>query len=150
MRDVSAYQGRLPDRRPFQRDRFSRTAYLLLGEAGSTLSQPPRGVQRRRPHIVEKAPELGQAVRAGPVQPAGAVAALVQQRGVLEHGEVLAHRCPAHVERGGDLPRGQLVVRDQPQDLAPPRFGEGLQGPVDQLHSPTVFPSGSANKAIRP
>ena len=59
---------------------------------------------------------------------ATALAPLGEQAGVLEHGEVLAHRGARDVERRRDLAGGELVVGHQAQDRAAPRLHEGAQG----------------------
>ncbi|HJY62061.1 MAG TPA: hypothetical protein VJ418_37245 [Streptosporangiaceae bacterium] len=58
---------------------------------------------------------------------ASAVAARRADRGgrgqarLTQHSEVLGDRRFGHREGSGDLPRGQLAVPDQAQDLAPDR-----------------------------
>ena len=62
--------------------------------------------------------------QAGGVEPAGAVAALLQQAGVLQHTQVLGHGLGGDVEVLGDLAGGQLAVADEGEDAPPLRFGE--------------------------
>lgn len=136
------------------------TAYEALARSAATGAPVSIGrgvrlerVQRVRPHVVQKGPQRGQSLAAGLVQPAGTVPALVQQTGTLQHGQMLAHRRPGHLERARDLPGGQLDVADQPEDLPPPWFGQRAKHVVEgrsYFHRPTLLPSGSANIAIWP
>src|SRR5262249_58962131 len=84
--------------------RSSGGGLVIAGYPALGLDEPAGGVERGRPHLVEKLAEPGQALRPGVVEPPGAVAPLGEQPGVLEHGQVLADRGPGHVERRRDLP----------------------------------------------
>src|SRR5213080_2172515 len=100
---------------------------FVVNDSTLRLDELPGGVQRCGPQVVQQLPEPGQALRPGTVQPAGAVAPLGQQPGVLQHGQVLADRGTGHLERRGDLAGRQLLVCDETQDGAPARLGEGPQ-----------------------
>ena len=57
----------------------------------------------------------------------------VSRPAFFEHRQVLADGGPGDVEGGGDLARGQFLVRDQPQDGAAARLGDRLQRLVGRL-----------------
>ena len=114
-----------------------------LRPSGSTLAEG------RRPHAIQELPQPVQALGPGPVEPPGALPPLGQQSGVLQHAQVLADRGPRHVERGGDLPRGQLVIGDEPQDGAAPWLGDRLQGLVGRVPAPGRIPARARAKIGR-
>jgi hypothetical protein len=77
------------------------------------------------PEAIEEAPELGQPLGAGLVEPARPFAALAQQPGLLEHGQVLGDGRARDLEARGDLTRAQLAIPHELEDLAPVRLGDG-------------------------
>ena len=131
------------------------------------LDKATGGVEGAGPHIVEEPAELGEARRAGTVQPTGAVPSLGEKARLLEDGEVLADRWAGDVEGRGNLARGKLFMGDESQDGPPSRFSQGPEGvvgvvalghglamclrvPGRHAQRPTGLPSGSAKMAIRP
>src|SRR5687768_1258835 len=70
----------------------------LLFELGGEL-QPREAVG---PELAEEVLEVGHALGAGAVEPAGALAPLAEEAGVLEHGEMLGDGRAGDVEFGGD------------------------------------------------
>ncbi len=89
------------------------------------------------PKALQEGAQPHQAFRARPVEPAGAVAALAEEPGVLEDAEVLRGCRTAHPEMGGNFPGGQLLVANQAQDPLAARLGDGPQG---GLHAPYFKP----------
>src|SRR5258708_4101725 len=97
-------------------DTFAPTSLLALG----SLAQQ---IQPFVPQAFEEAPQVGQALGPGPVEPSGAGAPLADQPRVLENSQVLRHSRAGHVEMRGDRPRRQLLVTNQPQDVSPSGLG---------------------------
>src|SRR6266851_2511166 len=59
-----------------------------------------------------------------------ALAALVDQPGLVQHLQVTGDRLAGDVEMAGDLTDRAGVAGDEPEDDAPARFGERLEGRV--------------------
>src|SRR5215469_11334735 len=123
---------------------------VIAGYSALGLDEPAGGVERGRPHLVEKLAEPGQALRPGAVEPPGAVAPLGEQPGVLEHGQVLADRGPGHVERRRDLAGGELVAGHEPQDGAPARLRERPEDLVGRLVVRSRHPAAHRCAPVRP
>src|SRR5580693_8240444 len=87
-------------------------------------------VERVGPELVEHGAHGLQRGRLKTVEPAGALAALLEQAGPLEHREVLADRLLRQGEVRGDLSGRELRVLNEPDDLAPVRVGERPQDDV--------------------
>src|SRR5664279_63028 len=88
----------------------------------------------RRPSSGGGGPELGEQFAhrlerlvAQRVEAAGALAALGEKAGLLEHADVLADRLLGEGEARRDLARGQLGALDEAQDLSAVRVGERPQ-----------------------
>jgi hypothetical protein len=94
------------------------------------------GLQRLQPavpELLQERPDLGEPLGTGAIEPTGALAALADEPRVAQHAQVLGDRGPGHVgEVGGDGARRQLLVADEAQDGASPRFDDGFEG---SLHS---------------
>src|SRR5207249_8589051 len=117
--------------------------------SGSPRSRPPARLQRRSsspslrsllsfgfalecleplvPERLEEGLELRQSLRPGPVEPLRAVPSLGHQTRLLQDAQVLRDRGPRDVELRCDLPRRELAVADERQDLPPPRRCDRLQ-----------------------
>ena len=87
-------------------------------------------VERVRPELVEHVAHGLQRGRLEAVEPAGALAPLLEQAGPLEHREVLADRLLRQGEVRGDLSGRELGVLNEPDDVAPVRVGERPQDDV--------------------
>jgi hypothetical protein len=98
---------------------------------------------------LEDVPQSDQPFRASPVEPAGAIAALVKQTGVLQYREMLADRRTGDFERRRDLARGEFVVGHELQDGAPARFGQGPQHRVGALADRFWFANPFAHRQLR-
>src|SRR3954470_2892925 len=79
------------------------------------------------PELVEEHLELDEPLRTCAVEAPGAVASLVHEPRLLQHGQMLGDRRPGYVDMRRDLARGQLPDRREPQDPAPVRGGDRLQ-----------------------
>src|SRR5580658_4172598 len=86
------------------------------------------------PEHLEVVTQLGQALGPGPVDDPRGVATALEQAGLDEHPKMLGDGGTAELEVRGDLPRGELVVGHEPQDLAPVRLGDGSEGGVHTLN----------------
>ena len=80
--------------------------------------------QSLAPELVEELAQLGETFGADAVQAPGAVAALIEQSGVLEDAEVLRDRGTGDVEVRRDRARAQLVVADEMQDVTASGLGQ--------------------------
>jgi hypothetical protein len=109
------------------------------------LLQASQGI---RPELVKQAAEWLERLWAQCVESARPLAALGEQTGPLEYGEVLADRLLGDVEVGGDLAGGQLAVLDQPQDLAPMRVGERPQDCVGPTAGSTAARPGGRRRLL--
>src|SRR4029077_2508456 len=85
------------------------------------------GRQPLVPELVQEGAKLGEALGPHAVEASGGVASFIHEPGLLEDGQMLGDRRPRHVEMRGDLSRRELLVADEPQDLAPARSGDRLQ-----------------------
>jgi hypothetical protein len=89
----------------------------------------PQGLEPLVPELLEEVAQITEALRAGPVEPAGTVAAFAQERRLAQHTQVLRDRRPRDVgEVRGDCSGRKLVVAHEPKDLAPAWLGDGLEG----------------------
>src|SRR5439155_22434570 len=79
------------------------------------------------PELLEELLELGEPLRAYPVQASRAVASLAHEPRLLQDIQVLRDRGPRDVEMRCDLARAQLPVTDEREDLTTPRCGDCLQ-----------------------
>src|SRR6266702_6995376 len=111
----------------------NRSLTLLL----SVLPRVARVGQRAFELAEMAGPEVGQELlhRAETVlvdheQVTRALAALVDQPGLVQHLQVPGDRLAGDVEMAGDLPDRAGVPGDQPEDGAPVGFGERLEGRV--------------------
>src|SRR5258708_4834776 len=103
----------------------------------SVLRRVARVCQRAVQHAEMAGPEVGQELlhRAETVwvdheQVTRALTALVDQPGLVQHLQVTGDRLAGDVEMAGDLTDRAGVAGDEPQDRAPGRFGERLEGPA--------------------
>jgi len=76
------------------------------------------------PELVQERPKLLQTLAASAIVPACAVPAHRQQVRVGEHGQVLRHGRARHLKLRCDLPGGELVFQDHPENRAAPRFSQ--------------------------
>jgi hypothetical protein len=83
------------------------------------------------PELVDVLAESREALWASAVEAPDALAALVQQPGLPQHGQVLRDGRPGDLEVGCDLACAQLVIPDEAEDLAPARLGERPHRGVD-------------------
>src|SRR5213075_2585777 len=83
----------------------------------------------------------------GPVNAAGALAALDHKPGLLEHAQVLADRRPGHLELCRDLSRRQLPIPDQLEDAQPAWRGDHLQRFHD-ASLPSTPPAGARRRPV--
>src|SRR5262245_4472713 len=83
----------------------------LLGFSGGLESE-----QVVIPEAFEPGPELGDPIGTGSIPAPRAVAALDDQAGLAQDGEMLGDRGPADLERGGDIRRRPLAVQDELED----------------------------------
>src|SRR5271154_4604066 len=74
--------------------------------------------QRVRPELIEQLAHRCERVRVEPVQPAGAFTAFLQEAGLLQHRQVLAHRLLREREVRRDLSGRELAVPNEADDLA--------------------------------
>src|SRR6266568_4516628 len=79
------------------------------------------------PELLEEVLELGEPFGTYAVQASGAVASLAHEPRLLQDVQVLGDRRPRDVEVRCDLAGAQLVVADEPEDLAPPGRGDCFQ-----------------------
>src|SRR5580704_5080840 len=86
-----------------------------------------QSLQRVRPEFLEHLAYRRQGISVEAVQPAGAHSALLQQAGLLQHRQVLAHRLLREREVRRDLSGRELAVPNEADDLAPVRVGERPQ-----------------------
>ena len=92
------------------------------------LIQLRQSVELRRPHLLQRLPEWPERLQVGSVKVALALAPDPYKAGLTEDAEVLRYGAKANIEALGDVAGGELLVPDQAQDLAAPRFGDHLQG----------------------
>ena len=155
-------------RRPRRGRHLSGRGPVILVDPSFSLDEASGRVEGAGPHVVPELTQLGQALGAGTVQPAGAVPTLGQEARVFQDREVLAHGRAGDVEGGCDLAGGKLLVGDELQDGPPSRLSQGPErivggvvhicgtpprrSPARGRHAqrPTGLPSGSAKMAIRP
>jgi hypothetical protein len=85
------------------------------------------GFQRTQtlgPEDLEGRPELGDRLRARAVESLRAVASLGDEAGLFQDAKVLRDRGPGDVEATRDVADGELLARDEAEDLAPSWFSE--------------------------
>ena len=110
--------------------------FAVLRRLGD-VAQP---LEARCPVVVEERAQLRHRVGVRPVEPAGAVAPLGHEVGLLEHGQVLRDRRTGDVAKlVGDVGGRQLLRPHQAQDRPAPRLGERLEGGVHTRHVSRVL-----------
>src|SRR5262249_26423658 len=72
------------------------------------LGSQPQPLETIGPELVQEVAQTGKWLRARPIEPAGAVAALAEQAGLAQRRQVLGDSRPGDVEARGDLARAQL------------------------------------------
>src|SRR3954471_24475927 len=88
-----------------------------------------QGVEAVVPESVEELAQRRQAFRPRAVEPAGAVAALLDEPGLAQRPQMLGHGRPGHVgEVRRDRAGRELVLADQAENLAAARLGKGVDG----------------------
>src|SRR3954464_6023013 len=87
-------------------------------------------LEPRVPEVLDERLDVHQPLRAGAVEPLGAVAPLIHQPRLLEDGQMLRDRRPGHVEMRRDVARAELVAPDEEEDLPPALGGESFQAGV--------------------
>lgn len=80
------------------------------------------------PHGLQHGPKRSKRFLVGPVEPAVAVGAHVDEAGTAQDGEVLGHRTECDLESLGDFARCQFLVPDQAKDLTSVWLGYDLEG----------------------
>src|SRR5262249_25337023 len=79
------------------------------------------------PELLEERLQLGEPLGTGAVEAPGAVASLAHEPRLLQHAQMLRDRRPREFEVRRDLPRGELVIRDEPEDRPAMRRGDRFQ-----------------------
>src|ERR1700693_6369953 len=79
------------------------------------------------PEVVEESPPLDEPFGPRAVETSRAVAPLIHEPCLLQHGQMLGDRRPRHVEVRRDLAGGPLLVPHEPEDPAPVRGGDRLE-----------------------
>ena len=118
------------------------------GQGAIGLNKLAGDIKRCRPNVFEYVPQSEQPFRASPVEPAGAIAALMKQAGVLQHRQMLAYRWTGDFERRRDLARGKFVVGHELQDGAPAGFGQRPQHRVGALADRFWFANPFAHRQL--
>jgi hypothetical protein len=100
---------------------------LFLALGGSL-----EGTQALGPEDLQVTPELGDGLRSGAIEALRAVSPFGDQAGLLQDAEVLGDRRPRDVEAAGNVADGELLARDEAEDLAAARLTKGCKS-VDFL-----------------
>src|SRR5206468_4772127 len=86
------------------------------------------------PEALQEPSELRDRLRPSRVETLGSAPPLLDEARFPEDTQVLRDRRPAHVEVASDLSRGSFLAPDEPEDLLPTRFRDGLERDLHGAH----------------
>ena len=83
------------------------------------------------PELLQVIPERGKAFGPGAIESPGPHSTNGNQAGLFQDSKVLRNRWMGHLETGRDLAGRQLLLEDQPENLAAARLSNGIE---DRFH----------------